>query len=103
VALVATDVSLVCEWVIPDPPIGEVFVSDMVNVDYIDGSSVTHPIGYVASPADCSTVAHGWYYDDPSDPTMIYVCPQTCDWIQLDPDAKIVIKFGCETEVAIPE
>ena len=98
-----SDVEISCEWVIPDPPVGEELDPDAVNVDYIDGSDVVHPIGYVASATDCGSVTHGWYYDDPLDPTMIYVCPQTCDWIQADPDAQIVIKFGCETVPAVPD
>ncbi len=45
--------------------------------------------------ADCSTVAQGWYYDDNMDPTQLFVCQQTCDWIQdraagFDPDKNTV-------------
>ena len=95
------DVPIACEWVIPDPPDGEVFDKDKVNVDYIDGDGETHEIGYVGSEEHCADVEHGWFYDDPVDPTTIRVCPQTCEWIQSDLEAQIVIKFGCTTVEAV--
>jgi hypothetical protein len=96
-----TNVGISCEWLIPDPPAGEEFDPDMVNVEYNDGSGVTQTIGHVHSPSDCPSVSHGWYYDDPTDPTRILVCPQTCDMIQLKEDGTIVIILGCETEDAV--
>ena len=74
----------------------------MVNIVFsYDGDS--HIVGRVNSADDCDDVSHGWYYDDPSNPTMIYVCPQTCDWFQSEEGAGLIIQFGCETEVADPE
>ncbi len=95
------DVPIACEWEIPDPPEGEVFDKGEVNVDYIDGDGVTHEIGHVDSEEDCEDVEHGWFYDDPVDPSYIRVCPQTCEWIQSDLEATIVIKFGCTTIDAV--
>jgi hypothetical protein len=102
-ATVVTDVSIVCEWEIPEPPDDMEFVADEVNVMFYDQDSVEHLIPYVESPADCDLVEHGWYYDDPDDPTMIILCPQTCDWVQGQEDAEIQIAFGCETIIADPE
>jgi hypothetical protein len=103
VATVVSDVEIVCEWEIPEPPEYQTFVADEVNVDFVDGDEVTHAIGWVESAADCDGVEHGWYYDDNDDPTMIHVCPQTCDWMQGEENAQVIIKFGCETIVADPE
>jgi hypothetical protein len=100
-AEVIADVPIACEWIIPDPPEGEVFDPDEVNVDFIDSEDVVHTIGHVDLPEQCDDVSQAWYYNDLVEPTSIRVCPQTCFWIQSDPDATIVIKFGCQTEEAL--
>ncbi len=89
--------SLACNYQIPDPPDGEVFDQDEVNVEFEDSDGVPLPIGRVDSEAACAGVTHGWYYDDPVDPTRIIVCPQTCDTIRDFEAGKVAIKFGCET------
>jgi hypothetical protein len=95
------NVDISCEWLIPDPPIGEDFDPAKVNVEYNDGSGITQTIGHVYSESDCGSVAHGWYYDDPTDPTKILVCDQTCAMLQLQDEGNIVIILGCETEPAV--
>jgi hypothetical protein len=90
-----------CEWEIPEPPPGETLDPDKVNVEFIYDGGESYFVGYVEGPEQCDEVSHGWYYDDPEDPTMIYVCPQTCEWFQSVEDAGLVIHFGCETESAI--
>ena len=96
---VIQNASLACEWTIPDPMGDDPIDFDKVNVDFVDGMNVK-PIGKVETPADCGNVSDGWYYDDPMKPTKILVCPQTCDKIQGVANAKIDIKFGCETVIA---
>ncbi len=93
-------VAIACEWDIPAPPAGEELDPQKVNVDFIDSQDQTHQIGYVDSEDMCDSVEHAWYYDDPDDPTKIYVCSQTCDWIHDQMKAEIIIKFGCETQAA---
>lgn len=97
---VLANAKLSCEWTIPPPPEGEDLNPAEVNVEFVDGSAVTHSIGMVSAAADCADVTHGWYYDNPSAPSTVYVCPQTCTWIQGDSAAQIKIKFGCETKIA---
>ena len=89
--------SLACSYQIPDPPDGETFDRDEVNVSFEDSDGAPFPVGRVDSEAACAGVAHGWYYDDPVDPTRIIVCPQTCDTIRDFEAGKVAIKFGCET------
>lgn len=91
---------LSCEWEIPEPPDGETLDPELVNVEFIDGDGEVYPIGHVDSAGLCGSVEHGWYYDDPSSPGMVYVCPQTCEWIQGKPGSRMDILFGCETEEA---
>ena len=89
--------ALSCEFEIPPPPDGMEFDPDQVNLEFDDGMGGILPIGRVDSPADCPNVVDGWYYDDPAAPTMIVMCPQTCDKIQLSENGAINIAFGCAT------
>jgi hypothetical protein len=100
-AILVGDVGIACQWEIPDPPDDEALDPDKVNLEYTDAADVTTVVGRVDDPSACDEVIHGWYYDDPLDPTMIHLCPQTCDWIQQDPDGQIVIQFGCDTVEAV--
>jgi hypothetical protein len=101
-AEVMTDVPIACEWKLPPPPKDQVLDPTKVNVEFIDGEGEVHEIGYVESRDDCAGVEHGWYYDDENPPTKIYVCSQTCKWIQADLDAQVAIKFGCNRIEAPP-
>lgn len=89
--------SLACVYDIPTPDNGEVFDTDQVNVEFDDGMGGTLEIGWVQSAAECAGVTNGWYYDDPTTPTTIMLCPQTCDAIQGFTLARIAIVFGCQT------
>ena len=93
--------ALDCSWPIGEPPEGQVFASDLVNVEYTPGGSDdTQPIYHVDTAGDCGSQG-GWYYDDNLSPQSIHVCPTTCDAIKADLEGKIDILFGCHTvEVA---
>ena len=91
--------TLACEWDIPEP-MGEPIDFNKVNVEFDDGMAPNDVFGKVTSAAECANVSDGWYYDDENMPTKILVCPQTCEKIQGVPNAKIDIKFGCETIIA---
>ena len=89
--------TIACEYAIPEPPEGESFNPDQVNVEFDDGAGNILEIGRVDSAADCAGVMDGWYYDDPDNPTSILVCPQTCDTVQGFEGASVSVKFGCAT------
>jgi hypothetical protein len=99
--LLATEViggsMLACEWAIPEPPEGETLDPNEVNVEFDDGQGMVETIGRVDDPAQCASVADGWYYDDPAAPTMIIACPQTCERMQDAMMAGITIQLGCAT------
>ncbi len=100
---VITASQLACEYDIPEPPPGETFAPGQVNVLYTPGGQMTQqPIYNVPGGAgDCGPNG-GWYYDDPANPTKIYVCPATCDVLQADAMGQVEVEFGCETEI-VPE
>ena len=90
---------LACEFAIPEPPNGETFDPNEVNVEFDDGLGGTTAIPRVDDATGCGAVVDGWYYDDPLAPTMIVMCPQTCDKAQVAENGAINIAFGCETIV----
>ena len=87
---------LSCEWEIPPPPPGEMFNPDKVNVRYTPGAGSPRDVLFAGSEADCGPQG-GWYYDDPTNPTVVKVCPATCDEIRVDNSGKIDVLFGCDT------
>ncbi|MBW2525282.1 MAG: VWA domain-containing protein [Deltaproteobacteria bacterium] len=94
--------TLACDWLIPEPPDGQIYDSSQVNVELsIDGAPLSP--GNVPTATDCSTVGDGWYYDDPSAPSRIHACPDTCARIQAATTADVSISFGCQTVSALPE
>lgn len=88
---------LPCEFAIPEPPPGQVFDKNQVNVDFDDGMGNVLHIGNVAGEADCATVVDGWYYDDPDMPTSIKLCNQTCTHIQGFEGSQVQVVLGCAT------
>ncbi len=90
---------LACEFEIPEPPNGDDFDPDKVNVEFDDGMGGTTSIPRVDNAGQCGAVLDGWYYDDPLAPTMIVMCPQTCETAQDAKNGSITIAFGCETVV----
>lgn len=89
--------ALACEFAIPEPPMGETLDPDLVNVELDDGMGGVVQLSRVDGADQCGGVADGWYYDDPLDPQMIVLCPQTCDDVQEQEEGAISIAFGCET------
>jgi hypothetical protein len=91
-------VQLDCEWGIPEPPKGESFDKNEVNVAFSPSGSGTdeNTFGYVDSDKECGDTTKGWHFDNADNPTRVVVCPKTCDVIKAAEKGKISIKFGCE-------
>jgi hypothetical protein len=88
---------LACEFAIPEPPAGETLDPEEVNVEIGPALGPLDTIPRIDDMTQCDGVADGWYYDDAVNPTMIFLCPQTCGTIQGMKDGVINIGFGCET------
>lgn len=99
---VISGAQLACEWEIPDPPDGLEFDPEAVNLEFHDGAGGGFEVGKVESMVDCPNVVDGWYYDNPANPQMVVVCPQTCEKIQGFLMGTIDIIFGCDSEPAPP-
>lgn len=92
--------ALECEWEIPDPPEGEEFNRDKVNVEFSStGLDADKQIfGRVDSADQCGSNL-AWYYDDPEDPARIIACEQACSTIQSSETGKLNVLLGCGTLV----
>jgi hypothetical protein len=93
-----------CVYDIPDPGNGQMIDPTKVNVEYKPSPSAPEePIYNVpGGAADCGP-AGGWYYDDPTNPTQILLCPASCDHVQMSTDGSVSVIFGCETKIGPAE
>ncbi len=88
--------SIPCEVDIPPYP-GGTFEPDEVNLSYTPGGSGTpQDILKVESNGECGDNP-GWYYDNPASPTMIMLCPASCNAIKQDVSPLVEVLFGCPT------
>ncbi|MEM1031830.1 MAG: hypothetical protein AAGN82_15885 [Myxococcota bacterium] len=91
-----------CEFEIPEPPMGETLDPSKVNVVFTDGNGNETNILQVPNQASCNPNDGGWYYDVPSAPNRVLLCPASCTGVQADPMGKVDVLFGCETQIAPP-
>ena len=89
-----------CQFQMPQSQTGTPVDPSKVNVNYTPGGGAMQTVGQVASAAEC--VNGGWYYDNPTAPTTITLCPTTCATVQADKDAKIQVLLGCATQAQPP-
>ncbi len=66
----------------------------LVNVVYGSGSAAGGKLTHVQGPMDCAN--GGWYYDNPTAPTNITLCPSTCSTVKKDAMATVQFKIGCK-------
>ncbi len=89
-----------CEYAIPSPGPGQTLDPNKVNVEYSPGGNPpAQQVFRVNDASECTAGSGqgGWYFDDNTNPTKILLCPDTCSAIQTDPNAKIDVKFGCDS------
>jgi len=89
--------ALDCQWKIPPPPAGQTLDPSKVNLQMTNAAGVATRYGHVASVADCARAVDGWYYDNPSNPTQVLVCPNTCETLKAAVGARVDLLFGCAT------
>ena len=90
---VVAGVPVVCDFAIPEPPMGMTLDFEEIGVVYVVGDMSETALTRVAEMSAC--VGGGWYFDDAAAPTQIILCPDTCRTVQADPDARIDIRLGC--------
>lgn len=84
-----------CKYSIPTPPEGEPN-PDLVNVGITPPGQEQEVIPRVSGPGAC-VGQPGWYYDNPSAPTQILLCPASCDIVEFSENIVVDVVIGCDT------
>jgi hypothetical protein len=87
------DAVVPCTLNIPEPRDGSILDYSQVNLVYSTSGCNFVPAYYVDSQASCDAEG-GWYYDNPSAPSTVELCPATCDDVSI-PGAALRFSFGC--------
>ena len=90
--------ALSCEYIIPPPPADEPFELDMVVVKYVASDGTQTEIARADDEIDCGQTP-GWYFDDPTAPKKIRLCPASCDVARFDKQARVDVFFGCKPKL----
>ncbi len=84
---------LSCDFQMPTTDAGTVN-PDSIIMSFTSGSGQKQSLKYVKDQSAC-TAAGGFYYDNPTNPTKITLCPSTCTTVQNDKNGKIQILLDC--------
>jgi hypothetical protein len=97
--------SLSCDYFLPDPAdLEEELDFEKVNIRFTPAGETTPVLIMRTSDStegQCDPVDGGWFYDNPDAPTMIRMCPRTCEEFN-SKGGEVQIEVGCATEVAPP-
>ena len=85
---------LSCDIAIPAPKAGGSADPNKVNMDYISGGNA---VTSLSRNDNCNSASPTWQYDNPTNPSRILLCPNTCPTVQQDPNGKIQVVLGCPT------
>jgi hypothetical protein len=87
---------LPCDYNIPPPPKGDTLNPNKVNVAYTAaGATMEETFSKVTAQNACGMAMGSWYYDNPSAPTKVLLCPATCSKVGAGGAMNIV--YGCNT------
>lgn len=89
------DALVPCDLEIPKPPPGEALDYGRVNLHYSSTGCDFEPLYYVETATRCAENG-GWFYDDPTLPTTVKLCPSSCDRVSR-PGTSLSFSVGCQT------
>lgn len=87
---------LACELDVPVQEDGTPLDPDKVVVQFTPSGEDARKLVQVTGPTKCKKIDDGWYYDDPSDPKKVILCPSTCDDVSGDTGGEMKVLFGCK-------
>lgn len=91
--------ALPCNWAIPEPPDGQTFDRDQVNLSYVPSDGSMSPEFVRVDSADACEASTAWYYDDPNSPTTVHACPAACELLNQGNGGRVDLLFGCATRL----
>jgi hypothetical protein len=84
-----------CEYAVPAKVQNGEYSISTVNIQITPSGGEPYLL-----PQNQNCTGDGWYYDDPSNPTLILLCPETCAELKQDFGAAILVVLGCATIVS---
>ncbi len=99
---IRSSTSIPCVLTIPTGDGGAV---DFGKVNVVDSpADGGPPLSFLQVPnaAACDPAVGGWFYDNPSAPKTINLCPASCSAITAGVTDQVDIELGCQTLVAPP-
>lgn len=103
-AIVKQSAPLPCTYDVVDlkPPAGQTLDYGKVNVTLTNPTGTT-TIGQVPAASSCPSGTPAWYYDNPTAPTTIDLCPSTCSIVSSAAQgSRLSVVLGCTPTVTIP-
>jgi hypothetical protein len=91
-----------CDFPVPAPKPGMDVDLSFINVNFTPSGGTPATLAQVANESACGDQP-AWYYDDPSTPSRIVLCPTACTTVTADGMAKLDILLGCATVTDVPE
>lgn len=88
--------AVTCELELPNTGI---WSPNDVSVTFTPGVGSPVILSQVANAGSCGS---GFYYDNPTNPSKITLCPSTCGTIQADLQAKVEVIVGCPPSYDAP-
>jgi hypothetical protein len=90
-----------CTFDLPLPADETSINPDQTNVEYTTGAGA---VSYLPRTSDgtastCSNSVKGWYFDTPTAPKKILLCPSSCNAMQQDSKGLLRVVYGCSTQV----
>jgi hypothetical protein len=87
-----------CQFKVPDPPAGQAFKKDYVNIEFTDPSGNPAIVYKVSDMNACDPVNGGWFYDNDQTPGSILLCPATCTTVTTRIGYTVNVALGCVTK-----
>jgi len=97
--------ALKCQLDVPKADVsGKEIDPNFIGVAYTTGPAgmqTSADLNYVTGADKCATGENDWYFDNPTAPTQIILCPAACTAITADKTATIAISADCKMHVPV--
>jgi hypothetical protein len=94
--------ALTCDYqipIIPGKPLDLTLVAIKVKVG---SSGMEQLVARVDGLGNCGATQGGWYFDNPSAPTKITLCPSTCNPLLMTMGSSLTVLIGCRYVIPPP-
>jgi hypothetical protein len=90
--------AITCDYRIPMSSAGPIDPNQVNVIAKVGDMGAATLIGQVNDKAGCDKAGGGWYYDTPGNPSLISLCPTTCNPLLNTPNSHLQVLIGCATQ-----